>query len=224
MKNIYTIATDKPSRFWYYKSYEVLLTGLDVGKSSTTQPQNIYITSDENIVEGDYGLGFALGIRGIGRGHFVFKQDGTNLGKVNAICDGSKKIILTTDKDLIRDGVQQIDYFFLKWFLKNQSCDEVKVEGHIYKGQDETEYKIIIPKEEVLSQSSIEGEVIWEKKEEPKQIYYNTVCIENGVNVIKGQFKTKKEALYLANKLNRNFPDLRHDWRGTLVKEKSKQQ
>jgi hypothetical protein len=59
-----------------------------------------------------------------------------------------KKIILTTDQDLIKDGVQAIDVEFLEWFVKNPSCESVKVEGHIYKGQDETEYKIIIPKEE----------------------------------------------------------------------------
>jgi len=59
-----------------------------------------------------------------------------------------KKIILTTDQNLIKDGVQAIDDEFLEWFVKNPSCEEVKVEGHIYKGQDETEYKIIIPKEE----------------------------------------------------------------------------
>jgi hypothetical protein len=58
------------------------------------------------------------------------------------------KIILTTNKLLIKDGIQPIPNEFLEWFVKNQICEKVKVEGHIYKGQDETEYKIIIPKEE----------------------------------------------------------------------------
>jgi hypothetical protein len=31
----------------------------------------------------------------------------------------AKKIILTTDLDLIKDGVQSIDNEFLEWFVKN---------------------------------------------------------------------------------------------------------
>jgi hypothetical protein len=31
-----------------------------------------------------------------------------------------QKIILTTDLDLIKDGVQSIDNEFLEWFVKNQ--------------------------------------------------------------------------------------------------------
>jgi len=72
-----------------------------------------------------------------------------------------KKIILTTDQELIKDGVQAIDDEFLEWFVKNPSCENVKVElieeipsGFTFGmfGNDEppTElvYKIIIPKEE----------------------------------------------------------------------------
>ena len=38
-----------------------------------------------------------------------------------------KKIILTTDPDLIKDGVQAIDDEFLEWFVKNPSCESVEV-------------------------------------------------------------------------------------------------
>jgi hypothetical protein len=38
-----------------------------------------------------------------------------------------KKIILTTDQDLIKDGVQAIDDEFLEWFVKNPSCEEVEI-------------------------------------------------------------------------------------------------
>jgi hypothetical protein len=67
-----------------------------------------------------------------------------------------KKIILTTDQDLITDGVQAIDDEFLEWFVKNPSCEEVEVDrderevgNHL--GGIATEYgdyKIIIPQEE----------------------------------------------------------------------------
>jgi hypothetical protein len=39
-----------------------------------------------------------------------------------------QKIILTTDKDLTKDGVQSIDDEFLEWFVKNPSWEEVEVE------------------------------------------------------------------------------------------------
>jgi hypothetical protein len=63
-----------------------------------------------------------------------------------------KKIILTTDQDLIKDGVQAIDDEFLQWFVKNPSCEFIDtkliqsspLKGFIYN----YEYKIIIPKEE----------------------------------------------------------------------------
>jgi len=72
-----------------------------------------------------------------------------------------KKIILTTDQELIKDGVQTIDDEFLDWFVKNSSCEWVEAKlieeipsGFTFGmfGNDEppTElvYKIIIPKEE----------------------------------------------------------------------------
>jgi hypothetical protein len=37
------------------------------------------------------------------------------------------KIILTTDQDLIKDGVQAIDDEFLEWFVNNTSCEEVEI-------------------------------------------------------------------------------------------------
>ena len=72
---------------------------------------------------------------------------------------GYKKIILTTDPDLINDGIQAIDDEFLEWFVKNPSCEEVEVK-EIYNSYGETDifdlvctshsfnYKIILPKED----------------------------------------------------------------------------
>jgi hypothetical protein len=63
-----------------------------------------------------------------------------------------QKIILTTDQDLIKDGVQAIPDEFLEWFVNNPSCERVEVkkgfaDGSAY-GYDFLSYKIIIPKEE----------------------------------------------------------------------------
>jgi hypothetical protein len=46
-----------------------------------------------------------------------------------------KKIILTTDQDLIEDGVQAIDDEFLEWFVKNPSCEFVDVVKEMYMPQ-----------------------------------------------------------------------------------------
>jgi hypothetical protein len=61
------------------------------------------------------------------------------------------KIILTTNKLLINDGVQAIDDIFLEWFVKNPSCEFVEVyqfgfEDSIIKHPKK--WYIKIPKEE----------------------------------------------------------------------------
>ena len=75
--------------------------------------KNIYITSDEEIKDGDWCL---LNNRLVIR---YFKPP----VKSNSF----KKIILTTDQDLIKDGVQPIPDEFLGWLVENQSCEFVKV-------------------------------------------------------------------------------------------------
>jgi hypothetical protein len=203
MKNIHVLPTDKSSRLVkIYNEVDKKSFGLKLDikvNDNFKEYQNIYITSDEEIKDGDYGLGFALGIKGVGRGHYVFKQDGTNVGKLNAICNGSKKIILTTDQDLIKDGVQAIDDEFLEWFVKNPSCECVEVEKYHgintsiaevnaisgdgslnWEGKsDLRDYKIIFPKEEAtIEEEYLKDElkkydgidvVVLNKPEEPKQ-------------------------------------------------------
>lgn len=54
-----------------------------------------------------------------------------------------KKIILTTDQELIKDGVQVVDDDFLMWFMKNTSFEEVEVE-ELYPSSNFSDiYKII---------------------------------------------------------------------------------
>ena len=57
------------------------------------------------------------------------------------------KVILTTNKLLIKDGVQAIPDEFLEWFVKNPSCERVEIEKG-YRGYNLVNYKIFIPKEE----------------------------------------------------------------------------
>ena len=101
--------------------------------------QHIFITNDEDIKKGDWV--YSIWDKKIKRAIKDIK-DALFL----------KKIILTTDGDLIKDGVQAIDDEFLEWFVKNPSCEEVKIiDFHTYFNQDignKGFYKIIIPKEE----------------------------------------------------------------------------
>ena len=94
--------------------------------------QNIYITSDEEIKEGDWFLEKA------GRQYPIHWND---VDKLNRHC---KKIILTTDPLL--DGVQAIDDEFLEWFTKNPSREYV---NFISYGNEKgtKDYELIIPKE-----------------------------------------------------------------------------
>jgi hypothetical protein len=157
-KNIFILPTDKPSRLGRFIDTNnlVLKTFYELSQSSF----NIFITSDEEIKEGDYGL--------IGKevGKIILTEDGYEflIGKgvsyeygdyysLQKVC---KKIILTTDQDLIKDSVQAIDDEFLEWFVKNPSCEFVEVvkgkmqlndDGQEYGFPDMSLYKIIIPKE-----------------------------------------------------------------------------
>jgi hypothetical protein len=74
----------------------------------------------------------------------------------NEVAKGNK-IILTSNKLLIADGIQAIDDEFLEWFVKNPSCEFVKVKSESSRkfGMWKPEYypkiyKIIIPQEEPI--------------------------------------------------------------------------
>jgi hypothetical protein len=113
MKNLHLLVTDKPSRLALRNS-GLVYCEFELSKY-TIDGQHIYITNDEEIKEGDW----VFGMDGI----FQYK------GKVNLPdVELPKKIILTTDSDLIASGVQAINDEFLEWFVKNPSCEEVEVD------------------------------------------------------------------------------------------------
>lgn len=148
MKNIFILSTDKPSMLFYDKVENKLIK------------KNICITSDEEIKVNDYITDGYLA--------WKWKDDSSLLGR--------KKVILTTDQDLIKDGVQAIDDEFLEWFVKNPSCEYIDIDK-IYNDYGETDifdlvctphsfkYKIIIPDE-------IEQQIILTKLRSEKVIKY----------------------------------------------------
>jgi hypothetical protein len=105
--------------------------------------KNLYITSDEEIKEGGYVF-WECKI-------YTYREF---MKMRTPVYTDYFSIILTTDQDLIKDGVQAIDNEFLEWFVKNPSCERVEV-NIMNKGYNKIKdipyqecYKIIIPQEE----------------------------------------------------------------------------
>jgi hypothetical protein len=156
MKNIHLIPTDKPSRLYKQTGALSLDTISDTSNDGISINQNIYITSDEEIKEGDWVIQVNFEKTNIQLIQCITKFQ----TKIANDKDGSftkNKIILTTDQDLIKDGVQAIDDEFLEWFVKNPTCEEVGVikvcsTGRKCDGKGKNcnmaKLKIIIPKEE----------------------------------------------------------------------------
>jgi hypothetical protein len=138
MKNIHLLPTTKEQHSIIRKNTGLLLVQTPRKEFSGTK-LNIYITSNEEIKDGEYGL--------------------SRLGEIIKFHSAYDyryyaKIILTTDQDLIADGVQAIDDTFLEWFVKNPSCEfvELGLEHYFDKNIDKSpffplRYKIIIPQE-----------------------------------------------------------------------------
>jgi len=162
MKNIHILPTDKTSRiignekgFMLSNDNSIISKYLHLIQAKY---YNTYITNSEVIKEGDW----------------VYYENG-DLKGIHKVVNGQRpktmilrKIIITTDQDLIKDGVQAIPDEFLEWFVKNTSCENVEIEEKdIYKSTtyDQPgrfigiEYKIIIqkeePKQETLEEAAI---------------------------------------------------------------------
>jgi signal recognition particle subunit SEC65 len=172
MKNIHLLPTDKPSRFagteyitnvqgidkraLKFKLWGELIPNKDL-KDIGYIPQNIYITSDEEIKEGDWYINLL--------DNKIWKAEPYFINTNGIIGSKLKKIILTTDAQLIKDGVQAIDDTFLEWFVENPSCEEIEVKKETldistlvsdYKKYPNLEvigYKIIIPQEEAKQET-----------------------------------------------------------------------
>ena len=158
MENLHSISTDKPSRLFKFANE----LHLDTIPKEYYKKYNIYITCDEEIKSGDY----------------FWKPDCNMIFKAEYTPHkGCKKVILTTDTDLIKDGVQAIDDKFLNWFVENTTCEFVDVIKEMYVPQsngkisdgrisheislDPSEntlpfYKIIIPQESVCTLDALD--------------------------------------------------------------------
>jgi hypothetical protein len=143
MKNVHLLPTEKPSRLFKFANE----LHLDNTPKDYYKKYNIYITSDEEVKEGDW--------------YFITESISKCESKyeANDLTDICKKIILTTDQDLIADGVQAIDDELLEWFVKNPTREfvmtlpDVRGLRDIFQPTEKDLYKIIIGRG--LSQQNI---------------------------------------------------------------------
>jgi hypothetical protein len=164
MKNVHLLPTDKPSRLYQKENRFQLSTHPAIDwyiSSASYKPVNIYITfSDEEIKEGDWYY------------HLERKTVHNTSEKADYFVNNTKygkfkKIILTTDQDLINDGVQDIEDEFLEWFVKNPSCEFVDTFIDAMGCAIEhcnanpcINYKIIIPQEEPKQETLEEAAIL----------------------------------------------------------------
>jgi len=168
MKNIHVLPTDKPTTL-FKDDFGNFIYSINIDQEQNHfEPQHIYITSDEEIKEREiciYGKSLFL-VENIFYNSGAFRHLSPKIKIKGKLLPNMKagefdsmtplnKIILTTDQDLIKDGVQAIDDEFLEWFVKNPSCEEVEVkyDKDVFPYGVETSngygwYKIIIPQEE----------------------------------------------------------------------------
>jgi hypothetical protein len=148
MKNIYLLPTDQQSRIHKNDKGELVLCDLYFGKN-TINGQHIYVTSDKQINEGDWcysipkGVLFKVGSKYRSTSGVVLVEDldisllkrGPSLEITESDC---RKVILTTDNELIKDNVQEIDEDFLKTYVNNP-IDKIVVQTFVRKCGVETD-------------------------------------------------------------------------------------
>lgn len=138
MKNLYLLVAKQPCRLHYYSHLDHL--GLSNEHLHWGQGRNIYITINQEIKDGDYGL-IENEV-----GKIILTEDGYEFligtgvsyeyGDFHSLQKVCKKIVLTTDTDLIKDGVGEISDKFLNWFIKHPTCELVGVMSYCKHGDE----------------------------------------------------------------------------------------
>ena len=177
MKNIHVLPTENSSRLSYNKDGVLELHRLQWRKNT----QNIYITSNEEIKEGEWFYSLKL----LDAQKLFDRRDW-------------KKIILTTDQDLIKDGVQAIDDEFLEWFVKNPSCEFIETDS--YKTIYHTWlYKIILPveepKQETLEEVSPMNDLL-------KDLRETKISVKESIDTIEDEFMRTQINIFVQKTLD----------------------
>ena len=210
MKNIHLIPTDKPTGLFESQSGVLHYSIMNKVRTGLLKGYHIYITSDEDIKDvrphkGKWQL-----------------EKGQILNKFpNYLTDLSdcKLVIMTTDPDLIANGVQDIDDEFLEWFVKNPSCEEVETEISSTwwnSGGKKDYYKIIIPQEEPkLINNCPKCGMDLVEREEPKQERICNCGLKESEHNVRHPFIPRQETL---KEVAKSYSERHQDVSGTLGK------
>jgi hypothetical protein len=200
MKNLFILPTDKPTGIFQSNS-GLQFSIRDKVRVEPLKGFHIYITSDEEIKKGDWCINLNSSYE---HKELCRIDNQIELERyAQKIGNDCKKIILTTDQDLIADGVQAIPDEFLEWFVKNPSCEFVKIhkeKQHIGEEIDESypkgffAYKIIIPKEEPKQETLEEAAEMY--KYNPKGDF----CFTKGANYQAKRMYSKEEVINIVEK------------------------
>lgn len=206
MRNIYSLSTDKLSRLHITLTAPIdydphnkflnvdrpkwILYDKPKGSGKRIFAIHLYITSNEIIKEGDWytngkSIFLCTDLLSVDKKRYYYLE----------------KIILTTDIDLIEDGVQAVEDEFLQWFVKNPTCKSVMVipdvKGlrDIFQPSGKDLYKIIIPKPKSLT------------KEEQTfgESMVNTISIINTAQLMFQTEESKQETLEEAAENNNSI-------------------
>ena len=210
MKNLHLLPTEKPSKL--VKIYndvnrETFTLKLNVEvNDSFKEYVNVYITSDEEIKD----------VRPH-KGKWHLEKENILNKFPDYLTDLSecKLVIMTTDQDLINDGIQAIDDEFLEWFVKNPSCNRVEI------SLEETQYgsgiyEYIIYKKEIT------------KKEPKKYLEKEMFELEQELDIPSHlrwyNSKTKQESIEeAAEKYSENWEEITGlDYENTVPSEVNK--
>ncbi len=126
MKNIYLLPTEKESRLFENLLGKLVLTKEYFKNSDILQNRHIYITSSDPIKKGDW----MVYINQYLTQTKVLKCDDTSILDILDVdrLDIARKIILSTDPDLKKDGIGFIDdNNFLKWFINNSDINYIDI-------------------------------------------------------------------------------------------------
>lgn len=116
MKNIFVLPSERSSLYFYDKELKYNLDG-KAFKSDYSgvniSPQNIYITNSEEINKDTKPCWCINTIKNTWNDDLIYYQGA--MPQYHYI--GFKKIILTSDPELIKNGVQEVSNEFLEWFV-----------------------------------------------------------------------------------------------------------
>jgi hypothetical protein len=139
MKNLFLVYTDKPSYLTLrHKNNDILFSTADffynnkILDTKINTNFNLYVTSNEETKEGDW-------VYFKSTSEIIIVPEG---GFKENFC---KKIILTTDPDLIKDGIQKIPNKFIEDYIQNPNLEYIDVDS-ININTNVSHYKIVTHK------------------------------------------------------------------------------